>query len=235
MIEALLFDKDGTIFDFNASWGAWGKSLIDQFADGNETRREMLSKQFAFDYQEMRFEPISPIITGSLEEAVAAIQSVRGDLSASEISQVVSNSSGTTQMVPICDLGALFGEFSRRGIACGIATNDAEASARAHLEAAGIKEHFCFIAGYDSGFGAKPDPGMCAGFLMQAGVGPKSAAMIGDTSFDIRAGKSAGMVTIGVLSGGMGQSEIDDADVILTDISEIPAWIDGEIGHLDRA
>ena len=41
----------------------------------------------------------------------------------------------------------------------GIATNDGEVPARAHLTRAGILDSFAFVAGYDSGHGAKPDAG----------------------------------------------------------------------------
>ena len=32
MIDAIIFDKDGTLFDFRASWGAWTMSLLDELA-----------------------------------------------------------------------------------------------------------------------------------------------------------------------------------------------------------
>ena len=32
MIEGLLFDKDGTLFDFRASWGRWAKDFLTRIA-----------------------------------------------------------------------------------------------------------------------------------------------------------------------------------------------------------
>ena len=35
-IEAIVFDKDGTLFDFQVSWSAWAMAFLRDAADGNE-------------------------------------------------------------------------------------------------------------------------------------------------------------------------------------------------------
>ena len=47
--------------------------------------------------------------------------------------------------------------LKRRGLALGIATSDSRKGAMATLAPFGVLEQFDFIAGYDSGFGAKPE------------------------------------------------------------------------------
>ena len=37
-IRGLVFDKDGTLFDFNATWAAWCDGFILGLAAGNEVR-----------------------------------------------------------------------------------------------------------------------------------------------------------------------------------------------------
>jgi len=66
-----------------------------------------------------------------------------------------------------------------------------------------------------------PDPVLLAAKKMN--VAPESCVMIGDTTVDIRAGKSAGAQTVGVLCGFGEEPELKKmgADVILTDTPKI--------------
>jgi phosphoglycolate phosphatase len=116
-----------------------------------------------------------------------------------------------------------------RGLVLGVATNDSEAPARAHLAAAGVTEMFDFIAGYDSGHGAKPAAGQLLAFADAVDLPPAQIVMVGDSTHDLRAGRAAGMRTIGVLTGmARAQALAPLADVVLRDIGEIPAWLDAQ-------
>jgi len=108
-----------------------------------------------------------------------------------------------------------------------IATNDAEAPARAHLKSANIEQSFNFIAGYDSGFGAKPEPGMQKGFCRAMDLAPGEVAMIGDSTHDLIAGESAGMITVAVLTGLAREEDLKPfADVVLPSIADLPEWLE---------
>ena len=114
-----------------------------------------------------------------------------------------------------------------RGLRLGLATNDAEAPARAHLAQAGIAAEFEFIAGFDSGHGGKPAPGQLLAFARATGLAPGRIAMVGDSAHDLEAGRRAGMRTIGVLTGVAVAADLAPlADVILPDIGHIPAFLE---------
>ncbi|HEX8854867.1 MAG TPA: HAD family hydrolase [Thermoleophilaceae bacterium] len=55
----------------------------------------------------------------------------------------------------------------------------------------------------------KPDPDLVQAALDK--VGAKEAVMVGDTPWDVKAAKSAGIETIGVLTGGFSRAELDEA------------------------
>ena len=89
-----------------------------------------------------------------------------------------------------------------QGRILGVVTNDSQKHRRARiLQHMTITHHFDFIAGYDSGFGAKPAPGQLLGFCKATGAQAQATAMVGDSRHDLEAGRAAGMVTIGVLTG----------------------------------
>ena len=112
------------------------------------------------------------------------------------------------------------------GYRLGVATNDAEAPARAHLNSAGITDRFDFIAGYDSGHGGKPAPGQLLAFAARIGQPPERCVMVGDSRHDLNAGRAAGFATVGVLTGFASEQDLSDlADVVLPDIGHLPAWL----------
>ncbi len=225
MIEAILFDKDGTLFDFDKSWGAWARQFIDDYTS-KPNKREALAEAFSFDYENARFLPNSPIIAGTSSVIFAAIEAVFPDHSRGEIADKVRISTASTKMEPAADLRDLLTTIRSRNIKLGVATNDDEASTYEQLEREDVVEFFDFIAGHDSGFGAKPAPGMCLGFLQAVNVPANRAMMIGDSQFDIAAGQAANMLTMGVLTGPAQASELSNADFILENIGLLTNWLD---------
>ena len=129
-------------------------------------------------------------------------------------------------MVPVVALVPLMQKFKTKGLKLGIATNDNHDATCAHLDAHGLLPYFDFIAGADSGFGAKPEAGMLDAFSDQMGLAPKHVAMVGDSRHDLLAGRAAGMVTVGVLTGIATKSDLADlADVVLTNIGDLHDWL----------
>ena len=125
-------------------------------------------------------------------------------------------------------LRPLLSALRDRGLRLGVATNDTEAPARQHLESHGITDCFDFIAGYDSGYGAKPGPGMCLAFAQTLGLEPGRVAMVGDSLHDLEAGRAAGMRTVAVLTGiAKREALAPHADVVLEDIGALPDWLSG--------
>ena len=111
-------------------------------------------------------------------------------------------------------------------------TNDSETNALAQLTRAGLnpKKDFDFVAGYDSGFGAKPAPEPLLAFAKAVDLPASEVAMVGDSLHDLMAGRHAGMKTIGVLTGPARKEDLSSlADVVLPDISHIPTYLDSLI------
>ena len=128
--------------------------------------------------------------------------------------------------VEAAPLREVLGRLRGMGLKLGVATNDSEAPARAHL--AGVMDLLDFVAGFDSGHGAKPGPGQCLAFAAAVGLDPRECAMVGDSLHDLTAARAAGMVGVGVLTGPAGRDALEGAaDVVLGTIAELPGWIEG--------
>ncbi|MCU4654031.1 HAD family hydrolase [Roseibacterium sp. SDUM158016] len=228
-VNAILFDKDGTLFDFEASWADWVHGVIADLSDDTETLAETLAAEVRFDRAARRFLPDSPIIAGTLDEVSARLAPHLPGVTPQALSARINASSGSARMVPVTPLLPLLAGLRGRGLALGVATNAAVAEASAHLSAAGISAAFDFVAGCDSGYGAKPGPGMCRAFAETMGLDPAGVLMVGDSLHDLHAGRAAGMRVMAVLTGLATEADLaPHADAVLPHIGHLPGWLDAD-------
>lgn len=224
-IKAVIFDKDGTLFDFRQSWGAWTKSLLAEL--GGDT--EALAALLGFDAAAMDFAPDSPVIAMTTPEIADILHPHLPQMSLAELNALMNRQATAAPMVPAVDLPAVLGALAKRGLALGLATNDTEIPARRHLADAGVLDLFSFVSGCDSGWGGKPAPGQLLAFIDQTGLAAADIAMVGDSLHDLEAGRRAGMATVAVLTGIATAADLSPhADVVLRDIASLAGWIDGQ-------
>ena len=224
-IAAVLFDKDGTLFDFHQSWGAWAKSFLDEIAT-DKPHAQALGEAIGYDYGAGRFATDSLVIAGTAGEIAGALALLLPEMTRAEVIAKINQIAAKAQMVPAVPLFPLLQDLRDKGFRIGLATNDAEDAAHAHLKTHGILELFDFVAGYDSGHGAKPAPGMCEAFAKAMGLAPAQVVMVGDSLHDLHAGRRAGMSCVAVLTGMAAAEDLSPhADVVLRDIGGLPAWL----------
>lgn len=226
MIGGLVFDKDGTLFDFRASWGAWAQGTLRAMAV-DEAQALRLGQAIGYDLTQGQFAPDSPVIAGTADDIAAALlPHLPGQTKAGLMAEINARAA-KAPMVPAVPLVPLFSALRARGLKIGLATNDTEIPARAHLAAHGLTELFDFVAGYDSGHGPKPGPGMCLAFAQSVGIAPEQAVMVGDSLHDLHAGRAAGMRCVAVLTGVAGAETLaPSADAVLPNIGALPGWLD---------
>ncbi len=226
MIDALIFDKDGTLFDFRASWGAWTQSLLAELAP-DLARGRILGAVLGFDAETHEFAKGSAVISHTTPEIAALLHPHLTGISLSALNELMNALSVSAPMLPAVPLRPVLSALRARGLTLGLATNDTELPARTHLERAGVLDLFDFVAGCDSGWGGKPAPGQLLAFARQFGLTPARTAMIGDSLHDLDAARAAGMKAVAVLTGVATHDELAaHADVVLADIAGLGAWID---------
>lgn len=225
-IAGIVFDKDGTLFDFAATWEAWASAFLMRLADGDKAKATEIGTVIGFDMEQRKFAPTSLVIASTAGEVGAALHPYCPHLSMEDLMAELNDEAENAPQAQAVPLDPLLRGFRELGICLGVATNDAEKPARAHLDQAGIEGFFDFIAGYDSGYGGKPEPGQLLAFTAQTGLDPAQVLMVGDSTHDLLAGRAAGMVPVGVLTG---LASADDlmpfADIVLPDIGHLPGWL----------
>lgn len=226
MIDGVIFDKDGTLFDFRASWSGWTRNLLKELARDSDHAAQMAGA-LGFDMATGAFDPQSPVIAATNDEIAAHILPHLPGLSLAALVGRMNLLASEARMTEAVPLRPLLAALRDRGLRIGLATNDVEAAARAHLADFGVDSEFDMILGCDSGHGAKPGPGMLLAFAAGTDLPPGRVLMVGDSRHDLIAGRAAGMRTVAVLTGVASAEELAPlAEVVLPDVGALPMWID---------
>lgn len=227
-IRGILFDKDGTLIDYERTWVPIHREVAAYAAGGDAKVADELLRRFGQDPVTDAVTPGSVLAAGSIDDIASAFASYLGPRTppnlAAGIDRVYSEG-GSMHAVLIDGVRETLGELKRRGFLLGVATNDSKGGLEASLRRSNILGEFHFTAGCDSGFGGKPGPGMARAFCQAVGIAPGQAAMVGDAVHDLAVGRAAGFaLNIGVLSGTSGREDLEDfADLILDSVNDMPA------------
>jgi phosphoglycolate phosphatase-like HAD superfamily hydrolase len=229
-IDLVVFDKDGTLIDFDAMWGGWATELGRRLEAA--TRRPVAGDVFAtigFDPVLERVRPGAPLAIATMsqiEEIVAAVirrwcPNVAAARRAVETAWFEPDPVATA--VPTADLPVLFARLVASGRRLAVATTDDRAPTEATLRGLGIRSFVSALACGDDGVGVKPDPAMILALCRAVSVEPGRAAVIGDTPADLSMGRAAGVGrTIGVLTGVGSREDLAPlADALLGSVGEL--------------
>lgn len=224
-IKGILFDKDGTLFDFSTTWEAWAAAFLQRIAR-DATHAQELGAAIGFDAEKRAFDPGSIVIAGTPDEVTQALLPNLPGLSHAALIDILNAEAEHAPQAEAAPLRPLLQALRDADLCLGVVTNDAETPARAHLDGAGVTQMFDFIAGFDSGFGAKPEPGQLLAFADAVGLLPAQIVMVGDSLHDLVAAQRAGMRGVGVLTGLAGSATLaPHAEVVLPDIGHLPRWL----------
>ncbi|UWQ94707.1 HAD family hydrolase [Rhodobacteraceae bacterium M385] len=226
-VQGIVFDKDGVLFDFQKTWGAWAHRMIEALAQGDEALAQTLADALAYDRPTRNFRPESFVIAGPAHDVSRVIADHLPDRNFSEVHEFLVTQAAQTPLAPAVPLRPTLMDLKSRGLRLGVATNDAERAAKAQLASENALDVFDLVCGFDSGFGAKPEPGMCLAFADTTGIAPDALVMVGDSTHDMDAGRAAGFTCVAVLTGVATADDLAPyADVVLPDIAALGAWLD---------
>lgn len=211
-IQAVIFDKDGTLVDFHATWDSavaktleflTGQRASDRAAGSPELHRA--AEVIGFDIATGRIRTGSPLIAESNDHIIGLLEPVIGELATrraastetfGELFNACGASMALESVTPVPQATELLTRLHALGVPVGIATNDSEHAARSQCSALGWDRLIQTYVGYDSGFGAKPAPGMVVGCAAGLNVAVADCVMVGDSAHDIDAGRHAGAWTV---------------------------------------
>ncbi|WP_332699223.1 HAD family hydrolase [Devosia sp.] len=231
-IRGILFDKDGTLIDFNQTWFGVVMALGRRAAPGDELTARDLVGRGGYDWQQQRFLGGSVVAAGTIADLVDLWHP---ELATQDRQERIASydgffvEEGARRAAGIAGLEETLETLGGQGFRLGIATNDSEAGARATASALGLTALFHTIIGYDSVAQPKPWPDQVHLFAAQTGLAPAAIAMVGDNTHDLEMAHAAGAgLAIGVLSGNSTRAELAGlADIIVDSIADLPGLFAG--------
>lgn len=229
-IKGILFDKDGTLVDFNATWFGVADFMAMEAAKGDRRRADELLDAGGFDFAAKRFRPDSVFAAGTNRDVVELwYPQLAGEDLANALRDfnVKTAAQGAAMAVALPGLAEALASLHAKPYRLGVATNDSTAGCEQTLLALGIAQLFDAAYGYDAVANPKPAPDTVVAFCDLTGLKPAEIAMVGDNRHDLEMARAGGCgLAIAVLSGtGTRESLTPLADVVLDSVAELPAFL----------
>jgi len=228
-IKAVLFDKDGTLLDFDATWTPAYRSTALYAAAGDQDLANTLLTRTGMDRATGASAAGSLLAAGNSAEIAEAWIDLGADfeyaLLTAELDRVFVSRMHDAATLP--GITEAIERLHDKGYTLGVASSDSEAAIRAFLDGAGLTDRMSFVTGYDTGFGPKPEPGMVRAFAEATGQPPSHICVIGDNTHDLEMAEAAGAgLRVGVLTGTSGRADLEPlAHVVLDSVADLPGYL----------
>jgi len=235
-VDCVVFDKDGTLIDFNALWGArtqrWVEAISASIGLTHKAKGELYSL-LGYSPVRKQVRPESPLAVVSFEVLYTLAAGVicqagipwhqARDLAISCAQDTILAAIDPVEIRPKGDVVGLMRQLVGAQIRVAVVTSDDRRMTEATLELLGIKELINLLICGDDPVPNKPSPEALWQISTQLGIDVKRIMMVGDTLSDMQFAGNAGIAfRIGVTSSSGDKSSLTScADAILTSIDEI--------------
>lgn len=229
-IDLVIFDKDGTLIDFDAMWGPWVVDLAARLE--SLTGRRLAAGLFdALGYDPvagrtlaggaLAATPMAQLHELTIELLIAAEIDEGPARAAVGRAWAPPNPIGAAR--PVTDLRPLFEALRASGRKIAVATSDDRGPTEETLAGLGVADLVDALACADDGIAVKPAPDMVLTLCRALGVKPARAAMVGDSRADLAMGRAAGAgLVVGVLSGVGSRADLAPyADLVIGSVAQL--------------
>ena len=233
----VIFDKDGTLIDFTATWIPLIRKRVDLLLkalgrDGD--LGALLLRSWGIDPVNERVDPRGPCpVSPRPDEIVIGTmalyqQGYPWDEARQWVSRAFDQADSATDrkklLKPVQGIRPFLLHLKERGFSLALATNDERKDTETMISDLGWEGLFDRIVCSGEVSQPKPHPEMVLSICHQLSISPRETVFIGDTVNDMKMGKSAGLaLTVGVIEGGVTpREELEKvADLVVDSIREL--------------
>lgn len=209
VIKGILFDKDGTLLEFDKTWRPIANQVVDEVA-----------KHYSFDDKIALAESIGlyashidskgSLSAGTNKDVALDMLTVlkangincKEDEHIKWSTQVFNKVAASLPFYPVNGVFDTIKKLKEEGLYIGLSTADSVENAKLFLEKTGLAIYFDYIGADDGIINPKPSPDYMNNFCNQYTLKPSEVVVVGDTMTDMNFGinSNAGLI-VGVLSG----------------------------------
>ncbi len=228
-VEAVVFDKDGTLVDLDVSWAASGRAWLDAASGGDRHLWLELAGGLGFDGAVGRLVPDGVMAAGTLDEldrhtrmalVEAGLAGASVDRRIASARHAAIDAALEVNGIPtLGDVAAGFRRLASARVQIGVVTSDDRAVAEALLVSIGIDHLVRRVVGGDDPVAPKPSPDGILAVCSDAGVEPTRTLMVGDSTADLLAARRAGVA--GFVAVGADSPAAAGADAVVASIDDL--------------
>jgi HAD superfamily hydrolase (TIGR01509 family) len=214
-IRAALFDIDGTLVDSNyLHIDAWSRAFEDV---GHPVDAWRIHRSIGMDGEKL--------LDALLKSTDSTLRKRAQDHHSKHYAQ------SAPRLRPFEGARELLRALADGGLTVVLATSAPESELAALRVALKIEDAVDVVTSSEDVDTAKPAPDIVQVALERAGVPASDAVMVGDSVWDMKAAIDAGVMCVGVLSGGVSADELRDAGAtaVYSDVAELLAQLDSSV------
>lgn len=226
----VVFDKDGTLIDFNLMWGSWVESQAWKLEmTSGLPVREKLFDVMGYDWIHRSIKSQGAMCCtpmGQLYKLAVKVlrdEGVEEHKAESIIREIWSMPDAVKTSRPLGDIKGVFNSIKQMNMKIGVCTTDNREPTLETLHHLGVFDLVDVINCGDDELPAKPAPEQIWTMCRQLNIEPNNTVMIGDTNTDMQLGRNAGCgLSIGVLDGASSLEDLAaSADILVPSIDKV--------------
>ncbi|HVW57375.1 MAG TPA: HAD family hydrolase [Rhizobiaceae bacterium] len=229
-IKGILFDKDGTLIDFDRTWFAIADLMALQAANGSREEADRLLDIAGYDFAARRFRGDSIFAAGTNADIIALWYPHQTEAeraaTLAECNRFTSETGGSNPH-PLPGVKEALTALHGSGYRLGVATNDSTAGVERTLASLGMAQLFDAAYGYDAVANPKPAPDTIRAFCDLTGLKTSEIAMVGDNRHDLEMARNGDCgLAVAVLSGTGTRGALEPlADAVIGSVADLPALL----------
>ncbi len=239
-IKGILFDKDGTLLEFDRTWRPIANQVVEEVAKYYNFQDKIALKE-SIGLFENRIDPAGSLSAGTNKDVALDMFEVlkKEDIIITDqdhirwSTQVFNKVAASLPFYPVDGVLETIKQFKKSGYIIGLSTADSVENANLFLEKTGLDLYFDYIGADDGIISPKPAPDYMVNFCNHYALKPSEVAVVGDTMADMNFGINSGAgLIVGVLSGTGTRSLLgDSANIVIDSVKDLiiankPIWED---------